>query len=789
MSDNQPPYDGLYRIKVLEKGLYLEYVLADQPFIVLAPHNPDTPRQVWDITPSDNADTCTIKSAYDGAGLVATEIGDEETFDGSGCPRPLVGRPSTNWILKRVEEGGKQFTRILYGEDQKLVFDCASEGHQVHFSEVNSEHVNQDFDFEALGKGSRGRSDIEEGEEDSEAAAEKTFEQNFFTFTVDAAKSYDYDIIIVGTGIGGGVLANDLFETNSRLGKNAKHILVIEKGGLVFHSHCLNAARPSGLGADRGQQNDTFFAKFKRNYHLSQGTDARDVKAGEMFSLGGRSAAWGLFAPRIHDETLSNDFPSQVKSALLDTYYRQAEALMNLSLPTTRTVHQNLMERLNMSRVANVQWQWGRIASEFNEERNFNFAEGAYSPIDKLLEIAMSKPKGADGNEEEHENFKILLRTEVREVIWDGNRAAGVLVQGRDGNPVKLRVKKEGQVILAAGSVGSAAILLRSGKSVVDVLNANDALHVTDHDIFARSASFRYREPADRNKIGAMKLQTYTKVKRTNKPDEIVLINMSIDASSFLPRSNALLHDSPQWIIAFIRPAELNKENYVKLKDNEPVIQFNRNKPFSLDDEVLQELKKLTKEIQNTLSSALNMTWIDRTFPGDEVFFKPLEMGGVAHELGTIPMKRSDNATKYCLDERLKFRDHEGLYVCDLSVFASSPEVNPTLTLAALALRLSRETLLPWVLPDGSSAQDEYLYVMNHSGEKIKVYVSNRSQTDISQEKVTTVLGPGDYEKWKRKPQFTEAVRVQRISWKNPERYFSAPEFWSGRAGTITFVV
>ena len=54
--------------------------------------------------------------------------------------------------------------------------------------------------------------------------------------------------------------AGDLFDNNSRLGRNAKSVLV-EKGGLAFPSHCLNTAR--GYGEDRGQQNDTFFALFK----------------------------------------------------------------------------------------------------------------------------------------------------------------------------------------------------------------------------------------------------------------------------------------------------------------------------------------------------------------------------------------------------------------------------------------------------------------------------------------------------------------------------------------------
>jgi choline dehydrogenase-like flavoprotein len=40
------------------------------------------------------------------------------------------------------------------------------------------------------------------------------------------------------------------------------------------------------------------------------------------------------------------------------------------------------------------------------------------------------------------------------------------------------------------------------------------------------------------------------------------------------------------------------------------------------------------------------------------------------------------------VDEDLRFRGFDNLYVCDLAVFPSAPAANPSLTLAALALRL-----------------------------------------------------------------------------------------------------
>jgi choline dehydrogenase-like flavoprotein len=67
-------------------------------------------------------------------------------------------------------------------------------------------------------------------------------------------------------------------------------------------------------------------------------------------------------------------------------------------------------------------------------------------------------------------------------------------------------------------------------------------------------------------------------------------------------------------------------------------------------------------------------------------------LGGVAHEVGTMRMG-TDAASGYhdgVVDEKLQALGHPNLYVCDLSVFPSSPAANPTLTLAALAIRLAR---------------------------------------------------------------------------------------------------
>ena len=67
-------------------------------------------------------------------------------------------------------------------------------------------------------------------------------------------------------------------------------------------------------------------------------------KSGFMFNIGGRGAAWGLFCLRIYDDPLVAEFGPNLSKEILDTWYTEAETLMEFSLPLTDTIHQNVME-------------------------------------------------------------------------------------------------------------------------------------------------------------------------------------------------------------------------------------------------------------------------------------------------------------------------------------------------------------------------------------------------------------------------------------------------------------
>ena len=317
-------------------------------------------------------------------------------------------------------------------------------------------------------------------------------------------------------------------------------------------------------------------------------------------------------------------------------------------------------------------------------------------------------------------------------VVRDENGLETSIKLRTDANGKPLRTSN---IILATGSVQSPAILLRSGKK--NFLESNGGLHLTDHHIFAKGCSFRYLNLGDREQIGSMKIQTYVRLGDDVADGNIALVNFSIDADSFLPKS------------------------------------------------FMPNLRNLTKEAMQVLQKALSIEIHGTKEDKDESFFKPLGLGGVTHELGTIPMPGRPNKP-YCLEADFKLRGHKGTYVCDLSVFPYSPEVNPTLALAALALALplSRTRILPR-LPIAAK-DDNNVYVMNQTGDKVQVFISNSAGVNIQEwEKKRQSLEPGDYAQRKRKYGVLESVMVYKLDYDSIEEFVPEPTVYVARPGEI----
>jgi len=148
----------------------------------------------------------------------------------------------------------------------------------------------------------------------------RSYEASYFRYTAaqaaEESKDKPFDFVIIGSGIGGGVLASSLLEKNRKITSQSfcpvnpqqpddvlpqpVRVLVLERGGLLFHTHSLNAPRPSSGSGLSQQANEAFYNNFKDHFDVAKqpSNPQEHYAGGPLYCLGGRSAVWGLFTPR-----------------------------------------------------------------------------------------------------------------------------------------------------------------------------------------------------------------------------------------------------------------------------------------------------------------------------------------------------------------------------------------------------------------------------------------------------------------------------------------------------------
>jgi Choline dehydrogenase and related flavoproteins len=132
--------------------------------------------------------------------------------------------------------------------------------------------------------------------------------------------------------------------------------------------------------------------------------------------------------------------------------------------------------------------------------------------------------------------------------------------------------------------------------------------------------------------------------------------------------------------------ADLVDGNYIQLSGDDPADPVNINiQPATPSPALLDEADEIAHEVFTAYNAqpVLNEGgWPD---------LQLANLGNVAHEVGTLRMSVTDGV----VDSDLKFLAYENLFACDNSVFPASPAANPSLTLAALALRLAGKLSAP----------------------------------------------------------------------------------------------
>ena len=474
-----------------------------------------------------------------------------------------------------------------------------------------------------------------------------------------------YDVIVIGSGIGGGILADEVSDLGFR-------VLVLEAGGLLFPTHVANLPRRHRLDRDQMIKHIwELWSDFQSKQYEKLTNNDYDGAYG--FNLGGRSLFWGAFIPRMTSWEL--DFWDQdVKWALEDIYYQRAEDVLGRSTqPRTlyvRRIFQFLRTTLPELNHMDAPVSARQVAVDSN-----TVASGVFSTADLLMESTLTG--GREGR------LQVKLNHMVEGV---SETAGGVAVQARDLKTREARTYMAKFAVLAAGTVESARLALRSGLQPNVLIGRGFTDHPIHFSHFKIPRESKFYDPFTSAKTLS---QPRERNGQERPPYNILLeINADLNQGRYLDDNilDELIESRGEWVlgeIVLLLNAELQEDNFLQIATGDQHAQISaRRVPVS-------------ERMENDLKALVNKVVVDGL--GGEIIKQGFgSVGGVAHEVGTLRMRRTKG--RYVdqhgpqagvLNENLRFLGHERLYACDLSVFPTSPAANPTLTLAALAIRLA----------------------------------------------------------------------------------------------------
>lgn len=507
--------------------------------------------------------------------------------------------------------------------------------------------------------------------------------------------AHTYDIVIIGTGSGGGTIAQ-------RLAPSGKKILILERGDFIpKEKENWDVAEVVVKG--RYRTNEVWFDK-----------DNQPFAPFTHYVVGGNSKMYGAASFRLresdfqqtqHESGISPAWP--LTYADFAPYYDQAEQLY--SVHGIRGVDPT-------EPPTSKPYPFGPITPEpFAKELYENVQRAGLKPfpIPMAVRLGQDKPgqpdaptvlSNFDGFPDPSEAKADAHVTGVRaalqfpNVTLQTNTFATRLITDASGKRITaVQVQRNGQtetieanlVILAAGAINSAALMLRSANeqhpnglaNSNDLVGRNYMAHINGCLIAytpnkLNPAAFQkffcigdYYEATPENPHPLGEIQLMGK----NDPPTVVGL-----AADFLPDKDAdwlSTHSIDFWLTAEDLP---DLENRVTLTQDGAIqlIYYRDRNNVAAFEALKQKLKGLFVKLGNIDPALKTVHWAGYD----------LGISGVSHQCGTLRFG-TDPATSV-LDVHCKAHELDNLYVVDGSFFPSSGAYNPSLTTVANALRV-----------------------------------------------------------------------------------------------------
>lgn len=501
-----------------------------------------------------------------------------------------------------------------------------------------------------------------------------------------------YDIIIIGTGSGGSTMAYKLAPTGKR-------ILILERGGFIPKEK-QNWDAHEVVTAGRYRPDDTWFDQ-----------DDKPFKPFIHYNVGGNSKMYGaaLFRFRESDFEEVNHYGGTSPAwpfgyDTLEAYYEKAEKLYSVhgkrgidpSEPPSKSEYpekqipyepliMDLNERMQQIGLQPFPLPMGvRLPQDYTETEapvmleNF---DGFPDPTESKADGQVMCLRPALKNK----NVTLLTYAYVEKLETDesGTKVTKVIADIK-GEKI---VFDADIVIVACGAVNSAALFLRSSNEIYPnglanssnqvgrnlMLHHNGCLVAFTKDkindcVFQKSLGIAdFYHGADDSKYPLGEIQLMGR----NDYDTILWLAEKIYPGKSYEELKQMTIDF--WLTAEDLPSP---ENRVTLTNEGKIkVYYHRNNYTAYE-----RLKEKLKEIFVKLGE-LDEKYKDIQWAGYD-----LDISGMSHQNGTL--RFGVDPTTSVLDLNCKTHDLENLYVVDASFFPSCGAFNPSLTIAANALRV-----------------------------------------------------------------------------------------------------
>ncbi|MDQ0972217.1 choline dehydrogenase-like flavoprotein [Neobacillus niacini] len=465
----------------------------------------------------------------------------------------------------------------------------------------------------------------------------KTMNHWIPTVTLEEMSNKEYDVIIVGSGAGGGAV---LWRLCEKWADEGMRIGMIEAGDLLAPTHVRNLPT---IPADRFPE-----YLYNPNYtSYSSKYSSNLPEAIEVNALGGRTLFWTQISPRMDSVEMAT-WPVSLKE--MNDYYSIAEKAMNVSQSFFKgsPITETMIGRLHEAGFTDSTYI--PMAADLQATYQGEIHSNVFFSSISFLARAMKR------------SFDLAVRAKAVEVYAEGGSVQGLRVMTPEKKSYTIKAKN---VVLSASTFETPRILLNSGIK-------GDAI---GHYLANHSG-----------------VRASTTVPRKKFPEPLGALGVFIPQGEHCPYMLAML-DPLTWHtqeqerpfqeevrinIGGYGKVESRFENQISLdparKDEFGVPMLNIDFSYSDNDQmVIQQMIDSCREIL-------------RKVAGDNdpsVYLMPI--GSDYHETGTCRMGE-DPATSAtnCYGQ---IHGVEGLFVADNSVLPTVGRANPTLTTVAFAIR------------------------------------------------------------------------------------------------------